>query len=322
MEIKFETEDEKENIEYTVKFDYNSKEYKEVCFIYDLKLFYKKGFGIERTKEQNLGYTEKFKYFKEFLQKTKQENRMDDLYLETIKLYSKYSSFELLINIFIYIYDNKIICPKFLYEFKNFNEKLTPKLNDPKSGFIEFKDSLKEYIDVFKKIMDQSKKIIESNSYDFVEFYGLIFCYLNHYDFDTFTTLFTFLSKEANESLQNLFDILLIYNRFLIRKIKMEKDFLKKFIIYSAEIKEKENYNNFINKALPYLDEINLYLNIINSSKEKIILIKDFKAIEISHFNKYSNNFNELKEDIEDILNFSEEKKFWCCISIMNFGQK
>ena len=168
--------------------------------------------------------------------------------------------------------------------------------------------------------MEESKKLIEAYSYNFTEFYGLIFCYLNHYNYEDFMELFNKLDKSM-ENKKDLFEILLIYKHFFKKKIKFEKNFLEKFIIYSTENKDnnekeenkktndKKHFLRFIEKALPYLDEINFYIHTININKEKIILIKDFQPIEITKFENYSNNFEETERDIDDILNFSKDKK-------------
>ena len=256
----------------------------------------------------------------ESLLKLEQKNLLDDLYNDTIKLYSKNPIFELLINLFVYSYNNKNVCPYLINEFRLFNEKLTSKLNDPNSSYIVFKDSLNDFVDKFKKIMEESKKLIEAYSYNFTEFYGLIFCYLNHYNYEDFMELFNKLDKSM-ENKKDLFEILLIYKHFFKKKIKFEKNFLEKFIIYSTENKDnnekeenkktndKKHFLRFIEKALPYLDEINFYIHTININKGKIILIKDFQPIEITKFENYSNNFEETERDIDDILNFSKDKK-------------
>lgn len=321
-ELEFELEDNKsEKVEYKIKFDYNYVENKEVFFIYDLKLYYRKGFGNEKFIAQNLDYTQKMIIFAEFLKQSQQDNRLDDLYIDSIQLYSKQPIFQFLIDIFIKIYDNKKVCPSLIREFKNFNEVLTSKLNDPKSKYIDFKESLKEHINIFKTVIKQSKKIIESNSYNFIEFYGLIFSYLNHYDYENFMNLFNDLNKSI-ENKNNLFEILLIYKHFFKKTIKLENDFLEKFIIYSAESTEtnksieknknndKKDYFRFIEKALPYIIDLNIYLNIINKNKKKIILIQNFQAIEIQKFDNYAIKFDEFKNDFDDILNFSRVKTY------------
>lgn len=333
-ELEFELEDnKKEKVEFKLKFDYNYAEKKEVCFIYDLKLYYRKGFGNEKLIAQNLDYTQKMNFFAEFLKQSQQEKRMDDLYIDSIELYSKHPIFQFLIDIFIKIYDNKNVCPSLIKEFKNFNDELTSKLNDPKSRFIDFKDSLKDHINKFKSIIGQSKKLIESNSYNFIEFYGLIFSYLNHYDYEIFMKLFSDLDK-SNENKSNLFEILLIYKHFFRNTIKLEKNFLEKFIAYSAESSEtnktneknknndKKYYFRFIEKALPYINDINIYLHIINKNKEKIVLIQNFQAIEILKFDNYAINFNQFKNDFNEILEFSKNKNLLIVYFNNNFWSR
>jgi len=289
----------------------------------------RKGFGNEKLITQKLDYNLKMKYFKESLKKKEQNQILNDLYNDTIKIYTKQPYFEFLINIFINVYENKDTCNSLLEEFQKFNKKLTPKLDDPFSSFIVFKESLNEYIDKFKKNVEESKKIIESNSYDFIQFYGLIFSYLNHYDYDSCMKLFNDLEKTL-ESKNDLFEILLVYNHFFKKKLNLEKNFLENFITYSAKNEElelnndknndnnndknndknkaKKHYLRFIQKALPYLDDINCYLHCLNLNKENIIKIKEFQPIEILKFQNYPNETEDLEKDIEEILDFSEEK--------------
>ena len=297
-----------EKEEYKIKFDYNSKEFKEVCFIYDLNLSYKKEFSNDKSISQNLDYSIKMNHYIKSLIETGQKNKLNNLYNDTIELYSKHPKFQFLINIFINIYENKEICPKLIEEFKNFNLKLTQKLNDHNLANIDFDDSLKEYVKVFQAIKEKSENLLQSNCYNYINFYGLILCYLNHYDYENFMKLFNELSSVEDRQ-KDIYEILLIYNHFFKNKIKFQKEFLKAFINYAAENNKNNNYKRFIEKALPYLDDVNLYLNTININKEKIILIEDFKPIEITIFDNYINNFEQLKNDMEEILNFSETKE-------------
>ena len=150
IDLEFTIENkQKEKIEYKIKFDFFYKDNKENYFIYDLKLFFRKGFSNEKSIKQNLDYIQKMKYFMESLLKLEQKNLSDDLYNDTIKLYSKNPNFELLINLFVNSYNNKNVCPYLINEFRLFNEKLTSKLNDPNSSYIVFKDSLNDFVDKF-----------------------------------------------------------------------------------------------------------------------------------------------------------------------------
>ena len=322
VSLEFIIENNKqEKEEYKIKFDYNFKEYKEVCFIYNLNLSFKKGFSNDKAIVQNLDYTLKMNYYIKALIQTDQKNRLNDLYNDTIELYSKHPKFEFLINIFINVYENKTICPKLLEQFKNFNLKLTSRINDPNSINIDFKYSLNEYINIFQSIIQKAEELIKTNAYNSIDFYGLIFCYTNNYDYENFAKLFYDLAKKEDYK-KEIFEILLIYNHFFKNKIKFEKDFLKAFINYAAENNDTNNYFRFIEKALPYLDDVNLYLNTININKDKIILIEKFKPIEITDFDNYSNNFDELKSDINEILNFSESKEKLLIYFNYNFWSK
>ena len=88
-----------EKEEYKIKFDYNSKEFKEVCFIYDLNLSYKKEFSNDKSISQNLDYSIKMNHYIKSLIETGQKNKLNNLYNDTIELYSKHPKFQFLINI-------------------------------------------------------------------------------------------------------------------------------------------------------------------------------------------------------------------------------
>ena len=109
--MKF-TIDEKD--QYTINF-----EVKEAYFIYNLELKLKKnvGFAQKEIKQDIIDYCEKMNYFKESLIDSKEENKLDDLFYDSIDVYSKKPKFEFLINLFIQVYEKKDLCSKLLTEF-------------------------------------------------------------------------------------------------------------------------------------------------------------------------------------------------------------
>ena len=75
IELEFTIEStKKEKIEYKIKFDFNKDNLKENYFIYDLKLFYRKGFSNEKSIKQNLDYIQKMKYFMILYQNQNKKN--------------------------------------------------------------------------------------------------------------------------------------------------------------------------------------------------------------------------------------------------------
>jgi len=69
------------------------------------------------------------------------------------------------------------------------------------------KSNLKDYTSIFKEIIKEANKIIDDNKYNSVEFYGIILCYLNYYDYDNFSNI---LEELSTKKTKDLYEILLI----------------------------------------------------------------------------------------------------------------
>jgi hypothetical protein len=107
-----------------------SFEVKDKTFIYDVE--FKKGHRhlttiIPIDIKQNLKYQYKLDLFLEALKKKNEENKIDELYKETIELYSKKSMFSFLITLLSKIYKNKIFCESLLEKFYTMNSELKGK---------------------------------------------------------------------------------------------------------------------------------------------------------------------------------------------------
>ena len=114
--FEFEIGDEK----YIISFDSKGS-----IFVYDVVLEAgKRIIDIRRKINQNIiEYNEKMDYFIEALKKIREENKIDDLYKETIDLYSKKKGFSFLISIFLKIYKNKKdLCNDLMKKFKEMNK--------------------------------------------------------------------------------------------------------------------------------------------------------------------------------------------------------
>ena len=104
-----------------------SFEVKDKTFIYDVE--FKKGHR-HLTKifpddiKQNIKYQDKLDLFLEALKKKNEENKIDELYKETIELYSKKSMFSFLISLLSKIYSNKTFCESLLEKFYTMNSDL------------------------------------------------------------------------------------------------------------------------------------------------------------------------------------------------------
>ena len=301
----------KKKKEYILKFQIADKNYSihfgcknTNHFIYDLELFEVDIFyGLENKITQYMSYTQKFNIFLNFLNKLGQENLYDELYYDTINIYSGSPKFDLLINLFVKIYQNKNICPKLLEKFYN---KINNNIKDAKFSFINLEKYLNDYNTVFEEISENSESIISSNSYNPVYFYGLVLSYLNNYNYEKFCKLF---EKLKSDSRSTLLEILMIYNHFFKIKIKFDDKILIDYVGFSAEQK-KENFEDFKYKGLFYIDNVNIFLKSINLNKEKIIQIKDFESLTIPNFENYSNiNLKEFQKDFNDILLFHEKNE-------------
>ena len=303
--LKYEPENSKKNIlkklltkefEYFIVINYEKEN-----FIYEIKLIKKNNLykNMIEIFQNQISLTEKMNIFIESLIQNKEP--LDKFYEDTIDLYSFYPKFDFLIEIFLKVYDNKKLCPLLLSKFKEFNDKLKSDLKDKKKKNIDLNKSLEKYKDEFNEITKKSNDLIIKNDFDSTQFYGLIFCYLNNYEYETFKNLFNTL---MNNSKIVLYEILLIYLYFLKNPIVDNEEFLILFMEYSVK---KNNYKDFIEKCLYYFNDIHLYFAAIDSNKEKIIQMKDFEPIEIKDFDNYlCENINKY---LDSILNFSIKER-------------
>ena len=113
----------------------------------------------------------------EALQENNEINNNEKLYEDTIALYEKKKKFSLLISLFLKMYaQNKYLCTKLLDIFYSINEQEnTDRDKDMESN-----------LSSFKQIYENTSDIIQSNEYDIIKFYGVIFCYFNYYDKNKF----------------------------------------------------------------------------------------------------------------------------------------
>ena len=246
---------------YYIKFDSKGG-----TFIYDANLEKTEKFlsNIRRVINQNRGNYEKIEFFIKALEKNSEESIIDDLYKETIKLYKNEKGFAFLIVLFLKIYKKKDLCSELLKIFKKMNEN--QRENEKNKDREQF---LKDYIPKFKSIISETDEIIINNNYNFIEFYGIILCYLNYYDYETFSLV---INDLYNKKPEDLYEILLIYNTHFQNPINKNCEFFNKFISYIIANKDFTNFK----KGLNYIEYIETFLNIIEKNKEAI-----FKNINI-----------------------------------------
>ena len=227
--------------------------------------------------------------FIEALKKDTEENIIDELFKETIDLYSKKKGFSFLISIFLKIY-KKNLCNELMEKFKEMNK--SQKDNEKNMDRKEYLGE-EEYKSEFKSIISEADNLLNNNGYNAIQFYGIILCYLNYYDYDNFTLLINELyDKKPND----LFEILIIYKIHFINPINQKMKFYNEFIKYVILKKEFDIFENGLN----YIQDIETFTNVINENKEEIY--NKYLLSDKSHKNnvKLDNNLKiQIIENIE-----------------------
>ena len=121
----------------------------------------------------------------------------------------------------------------------------------------------KNYSTDFNKIKSEADILINSNNYKIMEFYGIILCYLNYYEYDNFCSI---INKLYNQKPENLYEILLTYNAEFKYPINKDFEFLNNFINYAILNKEFSVFE----KGLNYIRDIGTFLEVIEKNKEEI----------------------------------------------------
>ena len=257
--FKFEsTQEEKYKLEFSINkedryiISFNAKN---KTFIYDVTL--EKGLNIIKYKtkisQNRMDYREKMDFFIKALVKNNEEDKKDTLFKDTIDLYSAKKGFNLLIPLFVEIYNKKDLC---LLLLKNFE------LPEDKSQ-IDKEDYLSDYSSQINTILSEAPKIITDNDYNSIDFYGIILCYLNSYDEENYSKLIKNLYEEQPN---NLFDIMLKYSSHFSSPKKLGFDFFNKFIKFSLEKNDIAKFKI----GLKYIKDIKTFINIIQNNLEDI----------------------------------------------------
>ena len=334
LKIKNNIKDNSSKKDYSIEFSIGNQSYlvyfevNENIFVYDLNLIKTLKILINFTKEkidQNLiHYGKKFNYFLEALKTNNEEDKIEELFKETIHLYSQKKFFSLLIPLFVQIYKNKELCPLLMEKFieMNINSK----------GFFNNKDrknDLRQYKENFERIFSEADNLIKNNAYDSIQFYGIILCYLNCYDYNNFLLVKKELIKK---NIEDLYDILNIFSLHFLNSIDENAAFFIKFINYIAS---KSAFANFEN-VLKMIKDLETLIIVLEKTKRKII--KRYA----NTFNSSQNNFHpiEIKDNIkfikkdnnqemeaiipaiESIINFSKEEKVLLVYFTSNLWKK
>ena len=243
---------------YTISFDVKKK-----SFIYSPELktgnIYLDNILEEPIEQNIIPLYNKLNIFIEALGKN-EENKKIKLYEDTIDLYQKKKKFSLLISLFLKIYEkNKELCERLIEIFYKINEDE----NTDKD------DDLKKNLSIFNSIYKNGERILEQNKYNPTYFYGILFCYLNHYDKDNFPKKI----KEFSEgNAKILYEILIQYYSHFTYPLNQNKDFYNGFIKYA--LKEEKELKIF-KRILNYIDDIETFLFVINEN-----IVQIFKKYE------------------------------------------
>ena len=230
-------------------------------YVYNVSLQVGKKLIIPTTNidQNDIEYGEKIMLFIEALVKNGEKEKIEDLFKDTMYLYSKKTSFSLLIPLFIQIYRKKDLCSILLDKFKEMNGSSIYKEKNR-----DRKPYLKKYVSEFNEIASKAKQIISNHNYNKIQFYGIILCYLNFYNHDKFLSI---LNELFTKEPKNLYEILNIYNLHFLYPITQNCNFLNKFINYIIKTEDFSIFKERIN----YIKNIETLIEVLEKIKRKYI---------------------------------------------------
>ena len=289
-----------------IKFKCYDKDYiltftkEEANFIFKVDFEYDKfnPFGLRDTKipQDILSKEEIFDYFYEYII-IKENNKLDNLYDDSLKIYNKKPDFRFLIHLFISI--NKTNSKYFTKLFEEFGKQYNKQeiIDDLKK--IKAKNISKyqqEFCDIYKK----ADSLIAGNFLNKIDFYGFILIYLNIVNCEEFKMKLDELYKKQNNI---LFEILLKYRFYFVNQIELDHLQSNELIKYTL----KKSYTEF-KYGLFYIREINLFFEIIDNNKEEIAKLHEFKPIEVINFEDENRvDFEKIQENLNNIFEFSNK---------------
>ena len=265
-ETKEEKEKTKGEKEYMIKFIEGdniyiiSFEVKKESFIYlpELKrgnIYLDKISDKELINQNIIPLYNKLNIFIEALEENDENNKKTKLYEDTIELYEKKKKFNLLISLFLKLYEkNKDLCNRLIEIFNKINEE-------------ENKDrekDLKKDLVSFNSIYSKAEDIVNVNKYNPIYFYGILFSYLHYYDKEHFPKM---IEKLWEGNAGNLYEILIQYYSHFMHPLNQSQKFYDGFIKYT--LKKEKNLKIF-KRVLNYVEDIETFLFIINENKEDI----------------------------------------------------
>lgn len=295
----------KEKSQVDFEFVYDKKDFKVILkyqkgriFLYDIDLKQETSdvnYKYKSINQNKIEIHDKMIFFKEALKNENKEDKLEILYSDSIKLYDERPNFQFLIKLFINVYNNKLS--------KNLIDIYVKKIDSSQQKHNIIIENLEKDIDNINDICKNAEQSIKDFELNKIDFYGLIFCYLNNYNNEKFQEECDKMQKKEKDV---LFEVLLKYKSYFKKEMNLDNDFLKQLIEYSTS----KTFEEFKENIKYYLKNINIFLEIINNCRDKIIEIKDFKPIDII---KIEDNeiidFHNLIKNICSILVFSKDQK-------------
>ena len=300
-----------EEDKYFISFEIESKK-----FIYDIFLKKRNKYleNIEKINinQKSLEYQDKFELFFEALKQNKEVNKSQELFLETIDLYSKEGNFSFLISLFSKIYEEKKSCNILLKIFYEMNANIENEKN--KNNNINKDDKLAQFKPLIIKIAENSENYIKSYGYNLVQFYGILVCYLNFYDYNAFEDC---INKIYRKNSKILYEILIIYYSHFIKPLKKDETDKNFFIDFLEYIISEKDFSYFI-IGINFISDLDTFVFAINKIKEKIynkyILEENkktvFKSIILKGTLKLKKDkIYDIISGIENIIEYSKDIK-------------
>ena len=305
---------------YTIKF-----EIKNNTFIYDPILQkadkFLGEFIVQQIDQNIITLYNKLEIFQEAFEKKNESKKIEKLYKEAFDLFKNTNDFNLLIFLFIHIYDKKFVYtslrPELLEAFdeKNYlqNTEIDNNLliNFEIIDKIFYDNEFTETKECGETLPENTKKSLylksENDKNQIVKFYGIILLYLYYYDKDG-----KYFSIDINElykvNKDILYDILINFRFHFSKPLNQDFEFYNQFIKYLLDNKYD---SKIFEKILNYIKDIETYLKIIYEHRKNIInAYKDIKPIKIPSDLILIKKDNELKRIInliKNIIDFSTD---------------
>ena len=305
---------------YTIKF-----EIKNNVFIYDPILQkadkFLGEFIVQQIDQNIITLYNKLEIFQEAFEKMKEPKKIEKLYKEAFYLFKNTNDFNLLVFLFIHIYDKKFVYtslhPELLEVFDEKNSLQNTEIDNNLLINLEIIDKIfydndfTETKECSETLKENTKKSLhlksEKDKNKIIKFYGIILLYLYYYDKDG-----KYFSLDINELYKVdkniLFDILINFRSHFSKPLNQDFEFYNRFIKYLLDNKYDAK---IFEKILNYIKDIETYLKVIYEHRKNIInTYKDIKPIKIPSNLILIKKDNELKKIIDlikNIIDFSAD---------------